>query len=345
MITIRSFFKYIKWQLAKHLYSKDEYAWFIAMLRNKEFKRGNIMSLEGYSKGEKLSNYPRKRAVYICDGKVAAFGLADRLRGILSTYIICEEYGIEFNILFTAPFNLERYLIPNKIDWIISPTDLNYNLEETSICLIDSMNGSDYEAKKQEEWFRRELKKDYKEFHIRTNAHFSYKYDYARYFDKLFTPSELLDKLIRTHKNILGDRYISTSFRFLDLLGDFNETNKIGCITSDMERDKLINRNIEQIKKLHNEHPEMRILVNSDSCTFLEEANKLEFTYIISGTISHMDSGTQINEEAHDKTFIDFFMIANACEIYLLKTEKMHDSGFPYAASLLYNKPFKRIEF
>jgi hypothetical protein len=38
-------------------------------------------------------------------------------------------------------------------------------------------------------------------------------------------------------------------------------------------------------------------------------------------------------------------MIANAEKIYLLRTEQMYDSGYPFAASKIYNKPFEKIEF
>mgnify|MGYP003315432736 CR=1 FL=1 len=39
------------------------------------------------------------------------------------------------------------------------------------------------------------------------------------------------------------------------------------------------------------------------------------------------------------------FKIANAKHVYLLRTGLMFESGFPYAASLIYNKPFTLIEF
>lgn len=344
-MTPYSIIKYIKWKIAKFLCKKEAYDWFIAISRNKDFKNGQIIPLDEYSKKKKRSSIAKKRVVCIYDGKIAAFGLADRLRGIISTFIICERYNYEFKILFSDPFPLERYLIPKQIDWRITANELNYNLEETDICLIDSMNGNAYEAQKQERWFINELKKDYKEFHIRTNAHFSYNYDYAEYFSKLFTPSPLLIKLMTKHTEILGNNYISTSFRFLDLLGDFNETNKIGYIISNRERKALINSNIEQLKQLYWNNPCVKILVNSDSRTFLNEANKLEFTYIIPGDISHIDSGDKVDVDTHDKTFTDFYMIANAAKIYLFKTGKMHNSGFPYAAALLYRKPFEKIEF
>ena len=92
------------------------------------------------------------------------------MRGIVSVYEICKEQDIDFKIIFTNPFNLSDFLIPNKINWEIKENELNYNTNITDLCYIDTLAGSEYEAKKQKQWFRREFKKKYKEYHVRTNA-------------------------------------------------------------------------------------------------------------------------------------------------------------------------------
>ncbi len=343
-MTPHSIIRYIKWQFAKKFYSKQAYDWWKVELRNSDFKKGLVIPIPQYTRYAKSTN-GHKRVICIHDGKLKTGGLVDRLRGIISVYSICKEYNLDFKILFTQPFPLDRYLIPNSVDWRISSDELNYNLKETNICLIDSINGSKYEAQKQEEWFRKELKKNYREFHIYTNAHFSYNHNFAQLFTELFAPSTLLQQLIDKEKNNLGEGYISTSFRFLDLLNDFNETSGRNIVLSKAEQTQLINKNIEQLNILHNKFPQKKILVNSDSCTFLQEAAKLNFTYIIPGEIRHVDSSDVIKEHTHDKTFTDFFMIANAAEIFLFITGGMYNSGFPFAASRLYNRPFHKIIF
>ena len=35
------------------------------------------------------------------------------------------------------------------------------------------------------------------------------------------------------------------------------------------------------------------------------------------------------------KSFVDYFMLANAEEIFLVRDKKMYHSGFPYRAALL----------
>lgn len=343
-MTLGSIIRYIKWQFAKKFYSKQAYDWWKVKLRNSDLKNELIIPLTQYTTNTKNTK-DHKRVICMHDGKLKTGGLVDRLRGIISVYSICKEYNIDFKILFTQPFPLDRYLIPNSVEWRISQNELHYNIKETDICLIESINGSKYEAQKQDEWFRNELKKSYCEFHIYTNAHFSYNRDFAKLFAELFKPSPLLQQLIDKEKKHLGENYISTSFRFLDLLNDFNETAGGNIILSKTEQSQLINKNIEQLNKLHNKYPQRNILVNSDSSTFLQEAAKLDFTYIIPGEISHVDSNATIKENTHDKTFTDFFMIANAKDIFLFITGDMYNSGFPFAAAQLYNKPFHIIRF
>ena len=282
----------------------------------------------------------------IYDGKIKNGGLADRLRGIVSVYEVCKELDIELKIIFNSPFELSSFLVPNKVDWTIERKDLNYNTNVTDICYIDTKTGSAYEAKRQKQWFRKEFKKRYKEFHIRTNAIFAYDGDYSTLFNELFRLSPRLQASIDKQKEILGTDYISTSFRFMNLLCDFNETVVMQDTLTEKEKETLIARNIEQIEKLHANNPGKRILVNSDSSTFLQRASELDYVYTIPGNITHIDGKNNSDEySAYEKTFLDFFMIANAEKIYLMRTGQMYSSGYPLAASKIYNKPFEKIEF
>lgn len=311
-----------------------------------EFKEGKIAPIEEYSTKAPIKPNKKKRAVCIYDGKIKNGGLADRLRGIISVYEVCKELDIELKIIFNSPFELSSFLVPNKVDWTIERKDLNYNINVTDICYIDTKKGSAYEAKRQKQWFRKEFKKRYKEFHIRTNAIFAYDGDYSTLFNELFRLSPRLQASIDKQKEILGTDYISTSFRFMNLLCDFNETVVMQDTLTEKEKETLIARNIEQIEKLHANNPGKRILVNSDSSTFLQRASELDYVYTIPGNITHIDGKNNSDEySAYEKTFLDFFMIANAEKIYLMRTGQMYSSGYPLAASKIYNKPFEKIEF
>lgn len=331
--------------LKRKLFSNRVGKWYIAKKECNVYSFSAERLKEGYFHDMDVTPPIGKRVVVIYDNKRRAFGFADRLRSIVSIYKTCKDLNIEFKILFTHPFKISRYLNPNKVDWEIEPQKLCYNLKSTDICCLEMRTGTDYEIRQHEKWFRKEFKKDYSEFHVRTNAAYSYKYDFSCMFNDLFKPTPLLQKLISDHTNILGREYISTSFRFLDLLGDFNEPDSETICLSQDERESLIQANIEQIKRLHKQYADMKILVNSDSKTFLEHADNLEYTYVVPGNIEHIDNTLNTAENAHDKTLTDFFMIANAKEIFLFVTGKMYNSNFPYAASLIYNRPFRKIEF
>ncbi len=338
--------RFIKWRITKIFLSKEQQNWQNVKRKNICFKKGEIIKLEEYSKESCIKRHNKKRVVCIYDGKIKNGGIADRLRGVVSTYKVCKELKLDFKILFTSPFNLSDFLVPNNINWEIKEDELNYNTNITDLCYIDTLTGSDYESNRQEKWFIREFKKKYHEFHVRTNATFSYNGDYSTLFNELFKPSLQLQSSIEKQKEILGIGYISTSFRFMNLLDDFNETVELHCKLTKEEQDELIIKNIEQLQLLHDKYPDKRILVNSDSTTFLQTAAKLDYVYIIPGNVTHIDGKNNSNEyEAYEKTFLDFFMIANAERIYLLRTGQMYNSGYPFAASKIYNKPFERIDF
>ena len=330
----------------KFLLNRKQRFWQKAKELDRCYKEGGVIPLDEYNGDAPIKHLEKKRAVCIYDGKIRNGGLADRLRGIVSVYEICKEKNIDFKLIFTDPFELSKFLVPNKVNWKIEKKELNYNPTVTNICYIDTLTGSKYESNQQRKWFIREFNKKYKEFHIRTNATFAYDRDYATHFKELFKPSAKLQTSIDRQKEILGTGYISTSFRFMNLLGDFNETVDLQNKLTKEEQSELIAKNIEQIKNLHKRHPEKRIIANSDSTTFLQEAAKLDYVYTIPGNITHIDGKNTSSEYAtYEKTFLDFFMIANAEKIYLLRTGQMYNSGYPFAASRIYNRPFERIDF
>ena len=345
-MTLDSLITNIKWRLSRFLFSEKQLAWQNAKRLCSSFRQGKIVPLDEYTINAPIKYNENKRAICIYDGKIKHGGLADRLRGIVSVYEVCKEQNLDFKILFTNPFNLSDFLVPNRVDWSIKNDELNYNTSITNLCYIDTLTGSGHEARKQKQWFRREFKKRYKEFHVRTNALFSYDGDYPTLFNELFKPSPKLQSSIEKQKKILGTSYISTSFRFMNLLNDFNETVGLHSKLTKEEQSELIIKNIEQLQLLHVKYPNKRILVNSDSTTFLQAATRLDYAYVIPGNITHIDGNNKCNEyENYEKTFLDFFMIANAERIYLMRTGQMYNSGYPFAASKIYNKPFEKIEF
>lgn len=279
------------------------------------------------------------------EGDVFQGGLADRLRGIISVYMTCKEKGLNFKLAFKHPFDIEWYLQPNLYDWRMPLETIEKDLDKIEILVLDSTSDSTYHSKKQKKWMEKHLISKNKQYHCYTNAFYSYDYDYGSLFNELFKLSPRLANKIAEVKRSIGGEYISISCRFLDLLGDFNESFGHDLKLSGKEKDRLIEDNISAVARLHEEYPGKRILANSDSVTFLEYIKKLPYVYVVSGNITHIDNVAVSTYETFEKTFLDFFMIANADRIFCLKTGAMRLSGYPYAASQIYSKPFKNIVF
>ncbi|WP_455585855.1 hypothetical protein [Bacteroides sp.] len=276
------------------------------------------------------------------DGRVHHGGLSDRLMGIVATYSLCRELGLDFKINFTYPFPLSDYLEPNEVNWMISPEELCYHPLDANLVYVNSIGGT-IEKKLQRKWLKAEILKPYRQIHVYTNAHFAMNSSYSNLFHMLFKPSKRLMEELDFHRSKLNGEYICVTLRFQQLLGDFEE----GCFpTLNPEQQlELINKCIDKIRELRTEHNTRKFLITSDSTIFLQKASELDFVYTIPGELTHMDYSIQSSWNANRKAFIDFFMIANARKSYLFRTGKMYQSSFPCSASFVNNIPFEIIEF
>lgn len=319
------------------------YLWYV--LRNERAKQRWIELAPHY----RLTNSCIQRKIVVCpyEGKVISGGLADRFRGILSTYYVCKQIGVDFKLHYVHPFNLKDYLEPNGYDWYISKGEVSYQIPKDNILILDSTEDSKYQECQQKHWLINHIKQCQGQIHVYTNASFSYENGYHELFNELFKPSARLAESIEKQRSLIGDRYVSISCRFLNLFGDFNETFGYKEQLTVDERNSLLDKLKLQVEKIHDQYPEYRVLANSDSTTFLEFINKqFPYVYVIPGHITHIDhKKSDGGYDQYEKTFLDFFMIAHAEKIYVLKTGRMHISGYPYAASFVYEKPFEIVRF
>ena len=288
-----------------------------------------------------------KMVVSMCNGWVESGGLVDRLRGIVSTYILCRESGLPFRLHFTSPFPLELFLVPNAYDWCIAPDALRFSQPEATPVALQVGSESPWQSAKQREWLQRHIRQaSGKQVHVYTNAMFAYGEGFGTAFNELFRPSERLQQAIDSQLEALGEGYVSVSARFLGALGDFRDTTSVQPLPHD-KQSQLIEACIGQIRLIQERHPGKTVLVNSDSTTFLAQAARLPNTYSAPGHILHLDVPSHADAlyDTYEKTFLDFFLIAHASHVYRLTTRWMHSSGFPYAASLLYGQPFHSVDF
>lgn len=249
--------------------------------------------------------------------------------------------NIEYRLFFVYPFKLELFLEPNEYDWRIDAEGLSYNLFQSRPMYISVIS---FEQQKQRRYTAKRLKTRFNQTHLYSNMQYFYKDEFGYYFNKLFKKSQLLEDEIARNMALIGTDYISLTFRFQQLLGDFKET---GFPTlSKSEQRNLIERCLQCIETLHENNKEC-ILVTSDSSTFLQEAAKrFSYVYIITGNVVHMDyveTNDAVDLQTHLKSFVDFFMIANAKSVNLAMVNPLYQSYFPLMASLVYRKPYHII--
>lgn len=299
-----------------------------------------------YSDDAPRARNEQKMIVSMVDGRMQHGGMADRLRGIVSAYYVAKKLGYDFRIHFVFPFRLEHYLVPAQVDWRVNDDELSYNTRDAAPMFCGS-NGTFVERGFQELWFKKRYRAATKQLHVYTNALLLPRgRGFHDCFAELFRPSEPLQKALEQYSEPLRDGYYSMTFRFQQLLGDFREEQQF-TILPPSEREKLMARCVEQIDKVYSRLKQKKtILLTADSRTFLDYASqRLDYVYVVPGTVAHMDWMTDIPFDVNLKSFIDFYMISRAERAYLLQTGKMYNSGFPRRAAQVGNVPFRHIRF
>ena len=295
-------------------------------------------------KNSKISD-EHKTIIAMVDGKIKHGGLSDRICGIVSVFQYCVTHNIKFKIYFRYPFHLESFLPPNKYDWIIRDDEvLNYSKDACAVYIsyISYYSRNPLEMRC---YADKKLNIKKKQIHVYSNMRYFEKDEFSYYFNMLFKKAPLLEQTINDNLANLGSNYVSITFRFQQLLGDFKETG-FPTLKTELERITLIKKCIHTIARVH-EVEKKKILVTSDSKTFLDQVEKkFDFVYIIPGKIAHMDYENKNNPniELYLKSFVDFFLIAGADTVYLGNIKPLYRSSFPETAAMVYQKKFYEID-
>lgn len=304
----------------------------------------SLQIAKSYEKGKSFAHFTPYVVSMFC-GNVAGGGLADRLRGAVSTYIISKLCGRPFRLYFTYPFKLEDYLVPNKYDWSISTDEVTFSKEQSVIALSETIDDSKSERLMQKQKLIDKVKRSMNlQTHVYTNAAFCYDQGFVDTFNYLFKPAPRLLQHLNKIKSEIGGPYMTISARFCNLLDDFNEEVYSEPLMG-TERDTLLANCIKQIEQLVIRHPQLRLVVCSDSIKFINEAKQHFDIYNIPGTISHIGNDIKHHYDYYEKTFLDFFTIYNAEHVFLLHGPHMMLSGFPYAAASAGGKYLNIIKF
>lgn len=280
--------------------------------------------------------------VSMIDGRVHHGGLSDRLCGIVSAFMYCQEHNLDFRINFTYPFELSDFLQPKDHDWTIEQTELSYNVFGARPIYLSKVSHKVEEMRKVANL---RLSMGAKQIHLYSNMSYFTPSEFGIYFNRLFKMSPVLEREVNNNLRSIGwGGYITVTFRFQQLLGDFKETG-FATIGTEEQRQKLLGSCICTIQNLYLKN-NCKIVVTSDSKTFLDEAAKLEYVYVIPGNVVHMDfigKEDVISLSTHLKSFVDFFVIANAEKIYLASGGPLYNSSFPHLASWVYGREFAKI--
>lgn len=284
---------------------------------------------------------PEQKQIIICfDGVFSHGGLVDRLKGIVSFYQVANALDYDFKILFYHPFELERFLNPNQVDWLIKSEAIKWHpFKDQFVHVVNDFNVNPMELVKQKN----------------ANRYFVYaNIDYGRAlfphlnedalaqqwntaFTSLFKISELLNQRLQ---DINTSNFIAFHTRFTSIMGDFKDTTSL--VLPEVAQDQLKYKLLEKIKDLS---ANKTAYIFSDSINFINYVTANSSIKAIEGLPFHMDDfekNTQM--EGHLKTFIDFFMIGKSSQVYFLKTEEMYNSSFSKYAAIVGETPFTHID-
>lgn len=290
-----------------------------------------------------LSNSKRiggeqQRIVFIVDGSTHHGGLSDRLRGLFSVYAYCKTRELVFKVCWFSPFELSEYLLPSNVDWEIKPTDMHYDVRCVDVKFFNSYSRCNNDP----ETYFKLLKSSKSEVWVYSNVTL-FENNYNNYFNELFTIEPKTTKVLDENFAAIGGvKYVSITFRFMNLLGDFQDNPMYSMKLNGNEREVYICKCLEAIKRVKNENPDIeKVLVTCDSAAFLEEAKRLAFVYVVPGRVAHMDETEDDSFLLHQKSFVDLLMLSRAEKVYFYSYGYMFGaSKFAASAALIGKKDY-----
>lgn len=281
------------------------------------------------------NNYSGGAFVFVIDPKFKHPGMADRLKAIIACYNLAKKNGYSFYIVYKHPFNLEKYLLPNKVKWVKEFDELNYSIGHTVF-----YNETSWHVDKP-------LKKG-KEYHC-----YNYTGDmlpkvfgdtgeqWASLFDELFVPNDEIKKNI-CQTGFTEKSYVAVHFRFVNALENF-EGNYYNALSTQEEKDALIRRCKTGLMDIKKKNPNQEILVFSDSKVFLNSIQDLPVCTLDSSSIGHISFTN--SDSSVVKTFLDMFMISRASKVYVVHAPELYNrSCFALVGARIGNADFDVLE-
>ena len=267
-------------------------------------------------------------------------GMADRFKGAVSAYAYCKQRNIDFRIRYVFPFELSDYIQPAQYDWRLRENEYTECMRDARVMYARAELGRRLVHTKVG---RRQLhfygNYDNLEYLNRTGGT---DYTWGQLFHELFRPCDAIVKAVETKTAEIGAPYVSAVFRFQNLLGDFKEY-KYSTIKDDFQKEALIEKCLHSLDILKERHPDMPILVTSDSGVFVSRASQVPGVHVVGGERVHIGSNSSEDTDTYLNSFVDFYMLAGSRKIYSVQAGKMYATKFPMYAAKLNDIPFDRI--
>ncbi len=257
-------------------------------------------------------------------------GLADRLKSIIGMYYIAIRNGFEFKLRFDNPFQLEKYLQPNKVNWLLEDRDVDHGMFTTKLIM--------YDGAEEMPRFDNEINQYHCYFYTgHNNLQYhqieNWEERWQDMFHELFRPSEYLENLL--NQELPKERYVAVHFRFVNALGEFEKGYK--CRLARSEQSQLVDKCFAKIEDIVNKEDNPLCIV-SDNKYFLYIAGKRGYMTLGTENIRHISF--ESDRKSHDKTFVDFFALSKAQKVYVVHGGALYNSVFPYYAAIIGDVPY-----
>lgn len=272
-------------------------------------------------------------------------GLADRLKAIVNAYYIAKNNNLAFKLYFKHPFDIERYLQPNGVDWRCSLDELDYSIWSSTLLEYRAQYPLPVLNKgKQYHYYWYQGNDAIRLYYAKTDFETPdecWHDEFRKCFKELFKQTPVLESIVAS-TGLIERSYISVHFRFVNLLGNFEGNIRKFPTLDEEAQEELIEKCLECLKSISEENKGLPIFVFSDSSKFLHICTKKGFNKIDGDSISNIAHNSSI--ESEDKTMLDFFTIGRSKKVYSVVLPGMYGGVFSQYAAMIGGAEFERIE-
>ena len=281
---------------------------------------------------------------FIIDPSVKQAGFADRIKSIVNTYFIAYNNGLQYKLYFQYPFDIKKYLEPNKVEWECDLKDIDKSLLASRL----KVYLAEYPVPKLSKglqyhyyWYMgSDLIRYYYTKENPEQCDEMWHGEFRKRFFELFRFSPHLEKLINS-TGLKEKKYVSVHFRFVNLLGNFEGNQRRFPVLPEKGQSELISQCLGQLELIKKENDGIPIYVFSDSVKFLKKCVEKGYKKIDGERIGNVS--TSNGTSAEDKTMLDFFTIGRSRKVYSVVFPKMYSGVFSQYAALIGGAEFIRI--